>query len=152
VGEQHLVDEAVGEQAALRIELDLVEHLERPLPHPLHIRPDLVGAEDRQLAPDLSGLLDRVIELAEVPPERLSSADLADQPELFEVGDVAEVPDQRTEDRRVDPVELLVREWLDQLQGVASSLSEPLCDRGLLLAAGGATTLLFRCGNLLGDL
>ena len=47
--------------------------------------------------------------------QRLALADRLHQPELLEVGDVAEVPGERAEDRRVDAVELLVVERLDQL-------------------------------------
>jgi hypothetical protein len=39
---------------------------------------------------------------------------------------VTEVPDQRAEDRRVDAVELLVGERLDQPEGVNACFSEPL--------------------------
>ena len=44
------------------------------------------------------------------------------QPQLLEVGDVAEVPGQGAEDRRVDAVQLLVGERLDEPKGPSSRL------------------------------
>jgi hypothetical protein len=148
MGEEHLVDEAVRQQPVGGIELELVEHLERPLAHLLHVRADLVGAQDRQLAADLARLLDRVVELAEVTAQRLAAADPADKPELLEVGDVPEVPDQRAEDRVVDPIELLLRERLDQLQGVDACLFEAPGQFGLAIGSGTRTTLTGGCCNL----
>ena len=63
--------------------------------------------------------------------QRLAVADRLHQPELLEVGDVAEVPGERAEQRRVDPVELLVVERLDQLQGPPARLGETFRDRFL---------------------
>jgi hypothetical protein len=147
VREQHLVDEAVGEQGVLRIELDLAEDLEGSLADLIHVGADLVGAQDRKLASDLPRLLDRVVELAQVTPQRLAPADPLDEPELLEVGDVPEIPDQRTEDRVVDPVELLVGERLDQLQGVTTRFLQPLGQLGLGIGSGTSTTLR-GCGYL----
>jgi hypothetical protein len=148
VREQHLVDEAVGEQGIPAGEIDPAEHLERPLPDLLHVRPHLVGAQDRELAPDLPGLLDRVVELAEVAAERLAAADPLDQPEFLEVGDVAQVPDQGTEQRVVDAVELLVGEGLDQSEGVTARPVEPLGERALQLRSGTTSTVAGGGSNL----
>jgi len=148
VREQHLVDEAVGEERILRIELDLPQDLERALPDLLHIWTNLLRAQDRQLAADLAGLLDRVVELAEIPPQRLPPADPLNQPELLEVGDVPEIPDQRAEDRGVDPVELLVGERLDQLEGVTACLLQTTGQRGLSVGSGTRSTITGGCNNL----
>jgi len=51
---------------------------------------------------------------------------------------VAEVPDQRAEDRRVDPVELLLAQGADQLQRALTCLGEAVRDRVLGLGGGGA--------------
>jgi hypothetical protein len=59
---------------------------------------------------------------------RLAAADPLDQPQLLEVGDVAEVPGERAEDRRVDGVELLLAERLDQQQGALARLGETVPD------------------------
>jgi hypothetical protein len=128
VGEQHLVDEAAGEQWVVGVEIHLVEDLERPFANLGQIGADLVGGQDRQLATDLARLLDRVVEVSQLTAQRLAPTDPADEPELLEVGDVPEVPDQRAEDRRVDAVELLVAERLDQLQGALPRLGQPLGD------------------------
>ena len=141
VGEQHLVDEAVRQQRVLGIELDLVEDLEGPLADPFHVGADLVGPQDRQLAADLAGLLDRVVELAQLSAEWLAPADPLDQPELLEVGDVPQVPDQRAEDRVVDPIQLLLGERLDQLEGVAACLLQAPGQLGLAVGSGTRATL-----------
>jgi hypothetical protein len=147
VGEQHLVDEAVRQQRIGRIELDAVEDLEGPLADLLHVRADLIGAEDRQLAADLARLLDRVVEVAQVAAKGLAPADSLDQPELLEVGDVPEIPDQRAEDRVVDPVELLLGEGLDQRQGVVACLLQAPDQLGLAAGSGTSPTLA-GCSNL----
>ena len=133
VGEQHLVDEAAAQQGVLGVlaELDLVEHLERALAHVGEVGAQLGVAQDRQLAAGPARVLDRVVEAAELAVQRLAAADRLHQPQLLEVGDVAEVPGERAEDRRVDPVELLVVERLDQLQGPLPRLGETLRDRFL---------------------
>ena len=129
--EQHLVDEPLAQQRVLVIgvDLDLVEDLEGALADVGEVGAELLVAEDRQLAARLSRVLDRVVEAAELAPERLAVADRLDQPELLEVGDVAEVPGERAEQRRVDPVELAVVERLDQVEGALARLREPVRDR-----------------------
>jgi hypothetical protein len=133
VGEQHLVNEAFAQQWLLRVgaDLDLVEHLERALAHVGQVGAQLGVAQDRQLAARLARILDRVVEATELAVQRLARADRLDQPELLEVGDVAEVPGQRAEDRRVDAVELLVVELLDQRIGAPARRREPIRDRFL---------------------
>ena len=82
-------------------------------------------------------VLDRVVEAAEVAVERLAAAGLLHEPELLEVGDVAEVPGERAEDRRVDGVELLLAELLDQQQGALARLAQPFGDRRPSVAGAG---------------
>jgi hypothetical protein len=131
VGEQQLVDEAAAEQRVLGLvgEIDVVEHVEGALADVGEVGAQLGVAQDRQLAPGLARVLDRVVEAAEVAVQRLVAADRLHQPQLLEVGDVAEVPGQRAEDRRVDAVELLVVERLDQLQGPLPRVDETFRDR-----------------------
>jgi hypothetical protein len=147
VGEQHLVDEAVVEQRILGIQLDLREDLQGALTDPVQVGANLVCPQDRQLATDLSRLLDRVVEIPQIAAQRLTAADPLDEPELLEVGDVPEIPDQRAENRVVDAIELLVGERLDQLEGVAACLLQSPGQLGLAVGSGTKTTLL-RCGNL----
>jgi hypothetical protein len=59
---------------------------------------------------------------------RLATADALNEPQLLEVGNVAEVPGKRAEDRRVDGVELLVGQRLDQPQRALASLGETVGD------------------------
>jgi hypothetical protein len=151
VGEQHLVDEAVRQETVARIELDLAQHLEGAPAHLLEIGANLLGLEDGELAADLPRLLDRVVEVAELTAQRLASPDPPYQPELLEVGDVAEVPDQRAEDRRVDAVQLLIGERLDQQEGVTPCLSEPLGECVLALRLVETGPVLLGCRELLGD-
>jgi len=61
---------------------------------------------------------------------------------------VAQVPDQGTEQRVVDAVELLVREGLDQSEGVTARLVEPLGERGLQLGSGTTSTVAGGGSNL----
>ena len=99
VGEDQVVDVAVAKERIATVEVDLVEHLEGPLADLLEVGANLVGLEDRKLAADPSRLLDRVVEGAELVAQRLAPADPLYEPELLEVRDVAEVPDQRAQDR-----------------------------------------------------
>ena len=152
VGEQHLVDEPFAQQRVLGVgaELDLVEHLEGALADVGEVGAQLGVAQDRQLAAGPARVLDRVVEAAELAVQRLAAADRLHQPELLEVGDVAEVPGQRAEDRRVDAVELLVVERLDQLQGAPPRLGEAFRDRFLGACrhlGGDAKTLASRAGS-----
>jgi hypothetical protein len=148
VRQDHLVDEAVCQQRVLGIELDPVEDLEGPVADIRQVGADLVGAEDRKLAADLPRLLDCIVERPELPSKRLAAADSLNEPELLEVRDVPEIPDQRAEDRVVDAVQLLVAEWLDQLQSVSTRLLQTPGDLRLAIGSGPATTLCSGCCNL----
>jgi hypothetical protein len=133
VGEQHLVDKATAQQwiAGVGTYVDLLQHLKGALAHFGEVGAQLGVAQDRQLTSGLARILDRVVEAAELTVQRLTAADRLHQPKLLEVGDVAEVPGQRAEQRRVDVVELLVVERLDQLQRACAGLGETLRDRTL---------------------
>ena len=54
--------------------------------------------------------------------QRVPAADRLHQPQLLEVGDVAQVPGQGAEDRRVDAVQLLVGQRLDEPESSPSRL------------------------------
>jgi hypothetical protein len=136
VGEDQLVDETVAEQALVRVlKLGQVEHLERSLADLGHVGTQLVAAQDRQLVAGPARVLDRVVEAPELAAQRLTVADPLDQPELFEVGNVAEIPGERAEDRRVDGVQLPLAERLDEEQGARScvrqTVGDPLAEIGL---------------------
>ena len=148
VGEQHLVDEAAPQQRVLGIvaQVDLLEHLEGALADVGEVGAQLGVAQDRQLAARPARVLDRVVEAAELAVQGLAPADRLHQPELLEVGDVPEIPGQRAEQRRVDAVELLVVERLDQLKRRAARLGETFRDRflGACRHLGGDAKTLYR--------
>src|SRR5262249_21034803 len=124
VRQQHLVDESFTQQAVLGGGGDVhaLQYVESPLADVVHVGAELLAVEDRQLAADPARALDRGIESAELAVQRLAAADALDQPELLEVGDVAEVPGERAEQRRVDGVQLLVVELLHQGKGARTCL------------------------------
>jgi hypothetical protein len=136
VGEQELVDEPTLQERIPAVQVNLAEHLEGALAHLLEVRKHLAAVQNRQLPANLAGLLDRVVETAELSAKRFPAADPANEPELLEVGDVPEVPDERAEDRRVDAVQLLVVEWLYQLKRAPARLCQALGD--LLLDCPGS--------------
>ena len=139
VRDQHLVDEPVAEARVLGalVDVDGLEHVESALPDLAHVGAQLLAAQDRQLVAGGSRVLDRVVVAAQAPVERRAATGLLDEPELLEVGDVAEVPGERAEQRRVDRVELLVAELLDQQQGALARLAQSFGDRVLRLCRGG---------------
>ena len=135
VGDQKLVDEAVAKQRVIgALEVDPVQHVERALPHLVHVGAQLVTAEDRKLVAGAPRVLDRVVEAAELAVHRLPPADGLHQPELLEVRDVAEVPGERAQDRRVGAIQLFVRQGLDEHQRSLACLGK---SRGDPIPAGG---------------
>ena len=109
VGDQHLVDEAPGQQRVIgQFEREAVEDLQRTLAHLPEVDAKLVAVQDRQLAAAGARVLDRVVEPAQIAVQRVPTANRLHQPQLFEVGDVAQVPRQGAQDRGVHAVQLLV--------------------------------------------
>jgi hypothetical protein len=136
VRDQQLVDEApVQQRVGGVVEVEVLEHVERPRADLVHVGAELRPAQDRQLVADPAGVLDRVVETPETTVEGLAPADPLDEPELLEVRDVAEVPGERAEDRRVDPIELVVGERLDKEErpsaGLGETVRDPLLIRGV---------------------
>ena len=125
---------------SLGIELDLVEHLEGPLADLVHVGAHLVGrAGSAARRGSCAGSRSRrrsspsSPRSGSRPPIRWtsqSSSKLAMWPR-------SQI--ERAEDRRVDAVELLVRERLDQLEGARARLRQALGDLGLAVGAGRAT-------------
>ena len=102
----HPEREPVAEQprAALRApEPGPLEQVEDPAPDLLPVGPGLGGRQQRQRRPLGARMLERVVERVDLRAHGLAPADLAQQPELFLVGDVGQVPDQRGHQRRVLP-------------------------------------------------
>ena len=64
--------------------------------HLADVPPGLGRVEQRQRRAVGAGMLERVVELVDrLRQDRIPAADVAQQPELFLVADVREVPDQR---------------------------------------------------------
>jgi hypothetical protein len=129
VGDQHLVDEAVAQEVVVGVgQLSGFEDVEGALADLADVVAELVAAQDRQLVAGLARVLDRIVDPPELAVGGIAPADALNEPELLEVGDVAEIPSQRAEDRRVDRVELLLGERLDQEQGPLPRLLEAIGD------------------------
>ena len=79
----------------------VVEQVEDPAAHLVAVGPRLGRRQQRQRRALGSRVLERVVQRVDLRVHRLAAADLAQQPELFLVGDVREVPDQRGHQRRV---------------------------------------------------
>ena len=127
VRDQHLVGEAGPEDRILRVvEVELVEHLERALANVLHVGAEIVAPQDREFVAVGARVLDRVVDAAEIAVQRFPAPGRLDEPQLLEVGDMAQIPRERTEQRRVDGVELLVAELLDEQESASTRLGEPL--------------------------
>jgi hypothetical protein len=90
----HAVDESVGEQGHVGIELDAVEHVERALAHIGIERARADGIEDRQGVALAARMLERVVDVVVEGVGGIGADELADQPQLLEVPDVREVPDE----------------------------------------------------------
>src|SRR5262249_12814232 len=115
---EHLVDEALGQERIVRIDARLREPHAGTAPDLAEIREGLAPAAERQGGPRRARVADggghtiaRLV--ADLGPRGAP----ADRPLLLEVGDVAEVPDDRAHERAVLLRKLLVVEWLDQLEG-----------------------------------
>ena len=131
VGEDQVVDEAVTQDGLASLEVDLVEHVQRPLADLGHVGAQVVAAQDRQLVAGGTRVFDRVVKAAQLAAHRLPARDRLHQPELLEVRDVPEVPGERAEDLAVDGVELLVGQRLDEEQRAPARLLEAVRDRFL---------------------
>ena len=103
---------------------ELREPVEDLLAHPPHVGPRVLRREDREL-PALGTLVrERVVQVVE--PRRGGPAAVAvpEQPELLEVADVREVPDERRLQRRDLARQLLVVQRLEQGLGSLARVLE----------------------------
>jgi hypothetical protein len=94
-----VLDDHAEREAALleppafqRTAFEDVEHLVADL---ADVRAGLGRRQQRQLGPVGTRMLERVVQVVDVVTDRLTAADVADQPQLLLVADVGEVPDQR---------------------------------------------------------
>ena len=96
----HAVGEPVGEQRGPG-ELGRFQQVHDPAADFPGVRAGLGGRQQRQRGPRGPRVLERVVERVDLGVHRLPAAHVAQQPQLFLVGDVREVPDQRRHQRRV---------------------------------------------------
>jgi hypothetical protein len=105
--------------------IDLVEAAERPFAHRLHVAPYLGIAQERD-GGALGAWRERgVIHVGEVRPEQLAAGPAAD-PEVLERGDVAQVPDERGQQRSVLAVEVLSAQRLYERKRALAGFLEKL--------------------------
>ena len=113
-----LDDEAEGEAAAEQrvrgVELDLLEHRERPRANVGEVRACSSGIEELERGPLLPLVRERVVCVVHLGEDRLCAPEPPGDPELLEVPDVREVPDERRHEGRDLPGELLVGERREQ--------------------------------------
>ena len=87
--------EAAGEERVVRIELDVVEHLERPCPHVVEVRAGGTRVEQLERRSLLALVGERVVRVVRVRVDRWRAAEPPADPQLLEVADVREVPHER---------------------------------------------------------
>ena len=117
VAQDELGDHAVADAPAL-------DHVERPLADLLKVIPGLGRPQEREVAAAGARRLERVIDVGQLLAQERLSAEAMHDPEVLEGGDVAEVPDQRAHQRRVDLLQLLVGERRHQLERPRACLPE----------------------------
>jgi hypothetical protein len=110
----HPNDEPVLEKRITTVGRQFGEEGEHSLAHLLDIRTCCRRRQDRQPAALAARVSERVVELVVLGRDRIPSACPAQEPELLEVTDVREIPDERRLERRDLPRELLVRERVQQ--------------------------------------
>ena len=114
----HADDEVVPRQ--------LGEPVDYLLAHLRDVGTRVLRGEDGQRPPLGSPVCERVVQIVELAAVRVATSE---QPELLEVPDVSEIPDERRLKRRDLPRQLLVRERLQQGFGSPARVLE---DRGEL--------------------
>ena len=96
VRQDQLVDESVGEQRVLgRLQIHTVENLQGASANIVEVTAKIGPTKDREVAAGRAGVLDRIVEAAELPVERIQVADGLHEPQLLEVRDVPEIPGER---------------------------------------------------------
>jgi hypothetical protein len=125
----HLVDVAFGDEAWVAAVETVGEHGESALAHPGEVGQQLVAGGQRQRFTRRPRVGDRVEHALEAVFHRRQAAEPLGEPELFEVADVAEVPDHRREDREVLPAERRPVERADELECTGAHVVEPVGNR-----------------------
>ena len=101
----------------------LGESLEHLLADLRDVGTRVLRGQDRQRAPLGSPVCERVVQIVE-----LAAVAVSEQPELLEVPDVSEIPDEWRLERRDLARQLLVREGLQQGFGSPARVLEDRCE------------------------
>ena len=104
--------------------VELGEQREDSLAHIGQVRAGGLGRQDRKPTALGARVRERVVELVVLGRERPAAACAPKQPQLFEVADVCEIPDQWRLEGRDLSRELLVRERVEQGLGPLSRVPE----------------------------
>ena len=114
--QDHAEDVAVTDQGGVASRVQRADERDDPLPDPGDVSPALRAAGKGELCPR-APRVQRGIEHPVKGPVRLAPrAEVAEQPDLLEVADVAEIPDQGAHQRIVLHEEFLVRHGCQERQ------------------------------------
>jgi len=117
-------DVSVPYQGVRRIQVRAPHNLERVAPHLVDVLECLVSIEQWQVAACPARVVEGVVHLIETRIVCGPSVDSAQQPQFFEVADVAEVPHQRTHDRVVLAMDVVVVQGQEHLLGTTAIVLE----------------------------
>ncbi len=110
---------------------------QRALAHLGHVVAGVGGTQERQVAAARARRLEGVVDLGEVAADHVLAAEAMHQPQVLEGGDVAQVPNQGTHERRVDLLQRAVVEQGDQGLSAVPRLLEGVGQRVGVGAGGG---------------
>jgi hypothetical protein len=113
--DHHPHDETLLEQWITIVERQFRKEREHGLADVLYIRSCGSRWQDRQPAALAACVRERVIEVVVLRREYAQSADASQEPELLEVADVSQIPDERRLQWRDLKRQLFVRERLQQI-------------------------------------
>ena len=124
--EDEAEDEAVPDEDVGGLEIDALEHVERPLPHVRGVGARGRGVQRRELGSVRAFAAERVVDVVVDVRDAARARERAEDPELLEAGDMREAPDERRDARRDLRDEVVVRDGGEQpLRGRAPTLERP---------------------------
>ena len=104
----------------------LLDHAESAGAHLLEVLPRRPGPQERQLAAAGARCLERVVDVGQVVAEQRPPAAAVHEPQVLERRDMPEVPDERAHQRRMDALQVGVRELLHERQRALAGLGQTL--------------------------
>ena len=123
----HRVDVAIAQQRIAGLEIERLQLVQHALAHLGQDLEHLLTAGQVQGTADPPRVLERIVDAGHLA-ELHGAVDVPVEPQLLEVGDVAEVPDDRAHERIVLHSEIVVRERLDQPNCPGASFAQQLGD------------------------